>query len=750
MKHLLVCREFPPAPGGGIGVYARFISHLLADGGETVHVISQQWQGAEKAIEETFDGRLVIHRIPFENWTSLREHQPHPVLKSDTKRSLFASDYYRQEFSWQASRLAERLVESEGIDLIEAQEYEAPLYYFQLRRALGLGPRREPPCFVQLHSPTRFVAQHNNWDMSAPDVVMAMRLEAHIIQTADAVLCPSRYLARQAEAEFGIENIAVIPLPIGDNSMVERSADTWKNGSICYVGRLERRKGVLEWLDAAVTIAREIFSVRFDFVGDNVLGTPHYSGEEIIERRIPKELRPRFHFHGAQPRDARLSFLAHARIAVVPSRWENFPNTCVEAMCSGLPVIASREGGMTEMIRDGGTGWLAETQDSAGLAQALRRALVTSSAQLIEMGCRASEEIRALCDNQEIVDRQMEFRTRLVQHGAYRSFYVPSHATPSDNLKPFSSQGNSGLAIVVTCFDSGQALEDCMQSIEEQTHEPAAVVIAHGDISGAKALDALNRARRKGWTVVNRREGDLVAVKNQAIEIVLASGLQPLAFVFLDSKDRLRKKFVARIEAVLHRQPHVGIVSCWSRIMDAEHDIRVEPCPSLPFQLLRNEAVPFSAIRTDALLAAGKFRVEMNDGYESWDLFNGVLAAGWTAVTIPEVLGAQSSRADTPLYMASAYADAQMRCAMLARFPELIARESQHLVLLIESRQARNVSGTVSTLEDQMALVRHALRRPRTTGVRALKLVKEKTAARIQFRFSQAVAHLSSSRINQA
>ena len=47
MRHLIICREFPPALGGGIGTYAANMSRLLAEHGETVHVISQRCERAE-------------------------------------------------------------------------------------------------------------------------------------------------------------------------------------------------------------------------------------------------------------------------------------------------------------------------------------------------------------------------------------------------------------------------------------------------------------------------------------------------------------------------------------------------------------------------------------------------------------------------------------------------------------------------------------------------------------------------------
>ena len=82
MNHLIICREYPPAPSGGIGTYAVHISRLLAESGETVHVIGQLWEGAEKPIEEKHHGRLIIHRLPFEDWTSLVGRKLHSAVKS--------------------------------------------------------------------------------------------------------------------------------------------------------------------------------------------------------------------------------------------------------------------------------------------------------------------------------------------------------------------------------------------------------------------------------------------------------------------------------------------------------------------------------------------------------------------------------------------------------------------------------------------------------------------------------------------
>jgi glycosyltransferase involved in cell wall biosynthesis len=427
VKHLIICREMPPALSGGIGTYVDHIAALLAQAGETVHVIGQLWAGAERPVEERHGGRLIVHRLPFEDWQALRGGQPRFDPRRRPLGPLFRSDLPARCFAWQAALLAEELVESEGIDVIEAQDYEAPLWFFQLRRALAMVPRRRPACLVHLHSPTEFIARHNEWPPDRPGAATAVRLETESIRAADALLCPSRFLARQAEERYGLAAgaVHVIPLPLGGGAPVERAPEVWERGTVCYVGRLERRKGVVEWIDAAVAAAPAHPDARFDFIGDNVLGTPEVSGEGFVERRIPRALRDRFVFRGAQPRSALPRLLAAARIAVVPSRWENFPNSCVEAMISGLPVIATRQGGMAELIADGESGWLVDSAEPRALAAALERALATPPERLRAMGRRATEDAARLCDNDRVLASHLAFRAGVAARGAGRSLIPP-------------------------------------------------------------------------------------------------------------------------------------------------------------------------------------------------------------------------------------------------------------------------------------------------------------------------------------
>lgn len=414
MKHLIISREYPPAPYpvGGIGTYVRNMAHLLAEAGEIVHVIAQRWTRAPHAREETIEGRLIVHRVPME---------PGRARAADPEwRRLFASDFPPQAFAWKAGLLAEKLIGDEAIDVVEGQDWEAPLYFLQLRRAEGLGPKRQPPLLVHLHSPTEMIVSANRWDSTRPDRAIAAQLEEQSIQAADGWLSPSRFLADKASIRYGIPfaDIQVTPYPLAPAPAPSRSFETWQTGPIVYLGRMEARKGVLDWVKAAIARARRDQTARFELAGPDSRSDNGFSLRRAAEQLVPAELANQFVFHGGIASAEVGALFRRARIAVVPSQWDNLPNSCLEAMQSGLPVLTTREGGMAEVVTDGETGWLAERADAAGLAAALDRALFCRPEKLAAIGLAASQEIRRICDPDRIVAAHLLYRWRLIERGS--------------------------------------------------------------------------------------------------------------------------------------------------------------------------------------------------------------------------------------------------------------------------------------------------------------------------------------------
>lgn len=98
-----------------------------------------------------------------------------------------------------------------------------------------------------------------------------------------------------------------------------------------------------------------------------------------------------------------------ADVLLAPSRVENLPNTVLEALACGLPVVASEAGGMRDAVRHLGTGWLSKVGDPLDLAEGLRRLLEDDALRQ-----RAAHEARRVAE--------LEF-SREAEIDAFESLY---------------------------------------------------------------------------------------------------------------------------------------------------------------------------------------------------------------------------------------------------------------------------------------------------------------------------------------
>ena len=176
----------------------------------------------------------------------------------------------------------------------------------------------------------------------------------------------------------------------------------WPAGApvVGAVGRLEPVKGFHLLLEALAELQEPpgpawSLPPRLVVVGDG-------SQRAELERRAgAPDLAGRVHFAGYREDAWRAP--GGFDVLVMPSLQEAFPLACLEAMAAGRPVIASRVGGLPEMVEDGRTGLLVPPGDARAVAEALRRMLPDPAAAR-RMGAAA----RARFLDQFHVDRMVE------------------------------------------------------------------------------------------------------------------------------------------------------------------------------------------------------------------------------------------------------------------------------------------------------------------------------------------------------
>jgi glycosyltransferase involved in cell wall biosynthesis len=129
------------------------------------------------------------------------------------------------------------------------------------------------------------------------------------------------------------------------------------------VGTFKRQKGHHELIDAAASVLPAFQDLHLLLVGDGQLG------HEIRGLVASVGLSDRIHFLGSR-RDVP-ELLAASDSFVLPSLWEGLPVALVEAMASGLPVVATAVSGTSQVMVDGATGWLVPPRDPEALAAAM-------------------------------------------------------------------------------------------------------------------------------------------------------------------------------------------------------------------------------------------------------------------------------------------------------------------------------------------------------------------------------------------
>lgn len=186
----------------------------------------------------------------------------------------------------------------------------------------------------------------------------------------DAFIAPSRDLALHLE-RMGYARVRHVP---NFRLLPDAGRTPPPDGQVVlYAGALIAHKGVAMLLDAFAGLVGDVPHAALWFVGD---------GPEAADLKSSATARGLcgVRFLGQRSPDELAGLYRHARVVVIPSLWlENAPLVAFEAAAYGRPVVASRVGGLPELVEHGKTGFLFDRGDSAGLAKGLRLLLADRS-----------------------------------------------------------------------------------------------------------------------------------------------------------------------------------------------------------------------------------------------------------------------------------------------------------------------------------------------------------------------------------
>lgn len=222
------------------------------------------------------------------------------------------------------------------------------------------------PVVVRLHGPFFLNGTIGIENDLTPEIKNRIKREGEALRKTLYVTSPSQSVIDDTKSYYNIDwpVSQVIPNPVRTVPSKSRwSLANCDREEILFVGRFDDHKGGDLAVDAFVKYAKHHPKAHLTFVGPDP-GICTTDGEktgiiDYLEANIPDEIRSRITYLGQLARKEIEQLRRRAFLTLFCSRYENFPNTVLEALSFGCPLVATNVGGIPEIVNHRSNGLLA-------------------------------------------------------------------------------------------------------------------------------------------------------------------------------------------------------------------------------------------------------------------------------------------------------------------------------------------------------------------------------------------------------
>lgn len=402
MRILLAIHGYPPASSAGAERQTQRMAQWLKQHGHEAEVFAIEALHARRTevVSRPHEG-VLVHRLHFELAdvaSRVVGHYDHPRI-GEAFRTVLAD---RPRFDlvhvvsgyWLGNQVI-RAAHAQGlpvvVSLMEFWFMCSQLNLIQPTGTLCSGPENDDKCarcVLELSRRYRFLADASPrfmdvaWALvrSLPgnqrllsELATRRRVLREALLLADQVICNSRFLIDKfTEAGFDTRNFRYLRQGLPRESRREESRPERGPGlRLGYLGQVKFHKGVDLLVDAVVALVRAGANVSLD-----IWGPLHEEPEFVRALEAKTKGLEGIRWRGVYGESGARGVLRELDAVVVPSRWnENSPNVILEAYDMGLPVIATRLGGMAELVAHETSGLVFAREDTHDLRTQIQRLL---------------------------------------------------------------------------------------------------------------------------------------------------------------------------------------------------------------------------------------------------------------------------------------------------------------------------------------------------------------------------------------
>ena len=191
------------------------------------------------------------------------------------------------------------------------------------------------------------------------------------------------------------------------------------------------------------------------------------------------------------------------------------------------------------------------------------------------------------------------------------------------------------VSVIIPCYNDVQFIEQAVDSAREQTF-PDQEIIVIDDGSNMATKKVLQRLEPKIDLLIVQENSGVIKARNTGIEA--SSGTNILT---LDSDDFFEPEFLTKAVKILDENPDVGMVTCWTRILNSQgNKLGVIKYSGAPAEeaIFCNNASGCSLFRKKCWKEVGGYDENLKNGDEDWEFNVSVTKKGWRVHVIEEEL----------------------------------------------------------------------------------------------------------------
>jgi glycogen synthase len=273
------------------------------------------------------------------------------------------------------------------------------------------------PSVVRLSSYTPLARARGGYEFAQPFQTRQQEfIERLALKKADAIYGPSRIIGRVVEEEIGRE-VGIIESPFildtTDLDLSLFSATIEGSEYLLFFGSLSVLKGLVTIADILYTLLSRYPKLKFVLVGKQIADYQRAPMMDYVWDRA-KEHRDRVIYLGQLHHEQLYPIIANAKAVVLPSRIDNFPNTCLEAMALSQIVIGTHGTSFEQLLVDGVSGFLCDIDDPKSLLASIEKALGLTDETRARMGKMAAARIYDLRP-ERVVKQLLDFYYEVIK-----------------------------------------------------------------------------------------------------------------------------------------------------------------------------------------------------------------------------------------------------------------------------------------------------------------------------------------------